>query len=216
MKNKKVVVIAPHPDDEVIGCGGSIAKHIKNDNKVFIIYLTTNSVNPEEREYEAKKAGKILGITEQYFMRKRERFLSYAEDTLKTLIKILRKLSPNILYSPHPNEWDIDHKETYKIVNEAIWLSESSYLQDCEKGKCNIEVVLLYEVWTPILQPNYFEDISKYIDIKTKALKQYSSQIHITNFDKSIRGLNEYRGIMSGVGKYAEAFKIKYLKKLFY
>lgn len=94
-----------------------------------------------------------------------------------------------------------DHIVTYDVVTRATLLA----------GGIS-KSLLCYEVWIPIEDCNYYEDISDFLDIKLKALSNYKSQTRIIPYDQAIEGLNRYRGLM-GIGKkYAEAFKIIYSK----
>jgi LmbE family N-acetylglucosaminyl deacetylase len=67
---------------------------------------------------------------------------------------------------------------------------------------------LAYEVWTPLSEFNYVEDISEFIDKKIAALKEHKSQIQQIRYDEAMEGLARYRGAMTGKGKYCEVFNI--------
>ncbi len=216
-----ILVISPHHDDEVIGCGGTIIKHRKNGKKVFVVYITAGwSGIPEIkskqkaikiREKEAQNACKILGIHKIFFLREDDRNIyNRKTEIIEGLIEIIRNIKPNFIYAPHSKEKDIEHRITYEAVKEAVWLSKSPYLPKLGQPIKSIQNIYLYEAWTPM--ENFFlrEDITSVIDVKIKALLAYKSQLKYFNLVDSITGLNIYRGSMVGTEKkFAEVFQIE-------
>ena len=105
------LVVAPHHDDEVIGCGGTIALLTTNGNPVDVVYMTAgysgirNVAGKSEatsmREQEAKQAGSILGIGQQVFLRYPDRELEYSFQSVKQLIKLIRKNKDRIVGMIH-------------------------------------------------------------------------------------------------------------------
>lgn len=211
MIGKKILVFAPHPDDETIGCGGTIAKIIKKGGEVVIVWMTSgelgtknhyrNSKLAKVREREAKKAAIILGVKNYYFLRQPDSFLAATPQLIKQVAEIITIHKPETILCSYWDKMNNDHIVTYDIVTRAILLAGGT-----------LKSLLCYEVWTPIEDCNHYEDVSDFFNIKLKALSFYGSQIQIIPYDKAIEGLNRYRGLM-GIGKeYAEAFKIIYSK----
>lgn len=96
---KKILVFAPHPDDDVIGCGGSIAKHTKQGSKVTVVYMTSGDAgslnySKEElaqiREKEARSAAEILGVEDLIFLRNSDGYLEYNKENLVKIIELIR------------------------------------------------------------------------------------------------------------------------------
>ncbi len=216
-----ILVVSPHHDDEVIGCGGTIAKHHGKGDKVFVVYITAGwsglpEIKSKEkatkiREREARNACKILGAQRAIFLREDDRNI-YNEkgEIIRKLIKIIRDIKPNLIYVPHPKEKDMEHKITYEVTKEAAWLSKSPYLPKLGTPTKSIETIYLYEVWTPM--ENFFirEDITSVVDVKTKALLAYKSQLEYFNLVDAIIGLSMYRGSMVGTTKkFAEVFQVE-------
>lgn len=215
-----ILVIAPHHDDEVLGCGGTIVKHSKAGDKVWVVYITKGwSGIPEikskkeavkVREEEARNACKILGIKSYIFLREEDRNFLMSKGITHKLMKIIRKIKPNIIYAPHPKEKDREHKIVYEITKEASWLAKSPYLPQLGNPVNSIEYIYLYEVWTPMEAFIIKEDITNVIDTKIKALRAYKSQLRYLNLIDAISGLNLYRGSMgSNIKKFAEVFQIE-------
>ncbi len=213
-----VLVISPHQDDEVIGCGGTIAKYHNEGVRVWVVYITAGWSGVPEipskmdatriREREAQNACKILGVEKAIFIREKDRNFSENNNIIQKLIKIIREIKPNFVYVPHPDEKDLEHRITYKITKEASWLAKSPYFLDLGSPIKSIETIYLYEVWTPM--KNYFvkEDITNVMDKKVKALLAYKSQIEHLNLVDAIVGLNMFRGSMgSSTKKFAEVFQ---------
>lgn len=199
------LVVAPHHDDEVIGCGGTIALLTTNGNPVDVVYMTAgysgirNVAGKSEatsmREQEAKQAGSILGIGQQVFLRYPDRELEYSFQSVKQLIKLIRKNSYQNIYCPHASERDREHRITYEITREAFWLANSEYLPELGK-RASINRVFTYEVWTPLQQVFFKQDISNLWQLKLKALFAYRSQFTRRQAE-GILGLNRYRAAMS-------------------
>lgn len=211
MIGRKVLVFAPHPDDESIGCGGTIAKIIKEGGDVVIVWMTSgelgtknhhrNSELAKIREREAKKAATALGVTNYYFLRQPDSFLTATPQLIRQVAEIITAHKPETVLCSYWDKMNNDHIMTYDIVTRATLLA----------GGIS-KSLLCYEVWTPIEECNYYEDVSDFLDIKLTALSAYKSQTKIIPYDQAIEGLNRYRGLM-GIGKkYAEAFRIIYSK----
>ncbi len=198
---RKILVIAPHPDDEIIGCGGTLLKNIEKGNEVYVVFMTY--LGDSVREKEAEKVRIKAGIKEIFFLKLKEP-LEFNSENLNKLKKIIREINPSIIFLPHENDGDRDHKKTYEIAREAIWMSKIN-----SKGKLNPLGILLYEVHTPMYGVNYYEDISNFINKKIDLLRIYKSQLNHRRYDKAVKSLNSFRGIMGGNTNYAEAFKIK-------
>lgn len=201
-----VLVIAPHPDDEAIGCGGTLLLHAKRGDKVSVVFLTSGELGlkhlPKEkawkiRENEAKKAAKVLKLHSHFFLRCSDWMLGdEISNTASLLQPILKKLKPGLIYLPHPQEWHPDHKAALPIVSSALIQSR---LRNTElRG---------YEVWTPLTEYTDVEDISSVMATKLRSVKLYASQLTEFDYVRAITGLNQYRGVLAARCKYAEVFQ---------
>ena len=214
---KKILVLAPHMDDEIIGCGGSIIKHIKAGRDVAVLFFTDGSnlisnksvadILRDNRKKESEKVMSFLGIT-PYYLNIPDRTLSYNANILNEVIEILQKVQPDIIYVPHQNEGDREHRLVSEIFNEAFWLASDTYQLIYKNPMKIAKYIFEYEVWEPINNPNYYEDIEAFIDVKCEAISMYESQKTFFDYAFAIKGLNQYRGVMSQT-RYAEAFLVK-------
>ncbi|MBI4722305.1 MAG: PIG-L family deacetylase [Candidatus Stahlbacteria bacterium] len=181
---KVVLVLSPHCDDAVFGCGGTLYKHFKAGDKVSILYL---KVMNKVMEDEARATAEILGISKQIFC---ESDVNNAEK----ITDVLNKLMPEIIYTPHPMDNHPDHYQTSLILANVI-------------SKLKITPILLcYEIWTPII-PNVVIDISECIEYKKLAIDCFVSQNKTLDYTNGIIGLNQYRSLsLKQGGSFAECF----------
>jgi len=200
-----VLVIAPHPDDEVIGCGGALCAHRDSGAQISVVFLTSGELGlkhlPREqawaiRESEARKAAKVLGVEKLNFLRcsdwTLEDEISKASERLGPL---LQEQSPDVIYVPHPIEAHPDHRVALPIV-QAAW-------QSCS---FSAPAVRLYEVWTPLSSYDIVQDITEFMPQKLHALREHASQLKDLDYLQAVTGLNQYRGVMAGRCQFAEVF----------
>ncbi len=201
---KRILVLAPHFDDDVIGCGGTLYKHTQAGDMVTIVYLTDGRLgdptNPDKdmvtqlRKEEAREATSILGIKDLIFLDQRETNLIVTDELVNCLSKIFKQFGPDLVYLPSFLDNHIDHLALNRVFLEVA-------------GKLKIKFnICAYEVWTPLL-PNIIVDIGDIILIKEEALKQYKTQIKQVDYVATTIALNRYRSITNHKGRsFCEAF----------
>jgi LmbE family N-acetylglucosaminyl deacetylase len=200
-----VAVVAPHPDDETLGCGGSIRLHADQGDQISVIFLTSGELAlghlPAEearriREREADEAAAVLGATSTVFLRGPDWTVG---DTIETLAMALRPIladqAPAIIYLPHAGEWHPDHAAALPLVSAAI-----------RNWGGNVPQLLSYEVWTPLSAYGCVRDITSVMEQKMTAVRCYQSQLQSFRYDRAILGLDKYRGALAGHCDYAEVF----------
>ena len=200
-----VLVVAPHPDDETIGCGGTIALLSAEGYRVVVAFLTSGERGLPEmapdraralREAEAEKAAATLGVADVVFLRQPDSQLALVAATAAAVLRrTVDDERPRRIYVPHSGEWHEDHAIAASIVSAAI---EPEWREEIE--------LLAYEVWTPLARPDEIEDISPVMDQKLTALRCYPSQLERFSYDDGVAGLNRYRGVFYGGCRFAEAF----------
>ena len=214
---KRVLVFAAHPDDDIIGCGGSLAKHVKLGNHVSVCYMTSGEAgsldhSKEElskiREEEAKNAAQVIGFQDLTYLKNPDGYLQYDQSNLKKLVELIRMKQPNIVYVHHGSDGHQDHTVTFQLVNEALARASVRLFQEYRGTPWPTETVLAYEVWTPLLEFEYVEDVSGFINKKATALRKHESQMKNVRYDEAFEGLARYRGAITGKGKYCEVFKV--------
>src|SRR6516165_9455964 len=106
-----VVVIAPHPDDEAIGCGGTICLHVERGDRVVVVFLTSGELGVKNlsregvwriREQEAQSAAEVLGVAAHSFLRRPDWHVGDSvEEVAAALQPVVEREAPNIIYLPH-------------------------------------------------------------------------------------------------------------------
>ncbi len=216
--SKNVLVFAPHHDDESIGCGGQISIHALQGDNVQLAVVTKGTMGvpdktgPEAmqiREQEARVAAKILGIKRILFMRLQDHALEFNATNRDRFIETIRQTQPDLIYLPHSDESDRDHRITCEIGKEATWLAKEASIRTHKKHLEKTPQLRYYEVWTPIAKPHISVDIDSVWHIKEAAIASYRSQISETDYIQMAKGLNMYRAIQRHTrAKLAECFDI--------
>jgi LmbE family N-acetylglucosaminyl deacetylase len=217
---QKVLVVAAHPDDEVLGVGGTIANHTQNKDQVSILILgdgetardKAGKTDISKRVKQAEKVAKLLKVDDLFL----EKLPDNQFDTLplltivKKIEKYLRKVKPNLIYTHFSQDLNIDHQLTFKAVLTACRPQPGS----CIKQILGFETLSSthWQISDPghAFCPNQFHDIRKTIDKKIQAMKIYRNELQPFPHPRSIRGIRtlaQLRGMQSGC-QYAEAFQV--------
>jgi LmbE family N-acetylglucosaminyl deacetylase len=196
-----VLVLAPHPDDETLGCGGALCLHSAKGDRVAVVFLTSGELGlkhlPKEeawkiREAEARTAAKILGVNELEFLRCRDWELNGdLSQPLDRLRPIIERERPDLIYLPHPLEWHPDHRAVIRIVEQ---LEVNAELRG-------------YEVWSPMPEHDHVIDITAVWERKLSALRCHASQLATWPYERGMHGLAQFRGAMAGRCEFGEVFK---------
>lgn len=203
----KCLIVAPHPDDEVIGCGGLMAKNARNFDVICISSsgVAYQNIGAEERAdiriQEFEKVMQQLGIVTYWIFKifGVPPMVSKIADNFCKYAKILNLYRYDYIFLPSPID---NHKEHQFVTNE---LMKNIIIKNGYKKNCKI---VFYEVWTPMPNPSYFEDISEVIDFKKKLIGIYESQLVKIDYVSRISALNHYRGVFANNAEYAEAYKV--------
>ncbi len=148
------------------------------------------------REGEARRAGKILGLRELFFLRQPDWGLRQAGRAAATALRpIIQRERPQLIYLPHPGEWHPDHRAALPVLRRA--LRGSGVPRPDLRG---------YEVWTPLANHDHSENITKVMTRKLRAIGVHRSQLNEFNYRRAVCGLNQFRGELGGKCQYAEVF----------
>lgn len=202
-----VLVLAPHMDDEVIGCGGTLAKHIARGGSVTVAFLTDGGAGGMvagdssgesltiTRKKEAHSALSVLGVRHLEFLDAPDGQLKSTPPLAEKLRAILLGADFELVYLPFFLEEHPDHR------------AASQLLLDATRGTDLHPQCLGYEVWTALF-PNCLVNIDETAQLKREALSQYRSQLAEADYAHTQFGLNAYRSaaFLGGSCRYAEAF----------
>lgn len=211
MKDKRVLVVAPHPDDETLGVGGTIAKFAEANNEVHVLMVSGHLPPLYSREdyeitvAEARKAFDILGVTDSLFLEIPATMIGDVpvHEVNGRICQVFNDLKPQVVLCPYPDR-HLDHRHVFESVMVAS--------RPVGTGK-GIEILAAYETlsethWNaphiePNFTPNWVVDISNHIDKKLSALQCYESQISAFPGPRSIEAveaLAKFRGTQAGFG----------------
>lgn len=221
---QNILVIAAHPDDEVLGCGGTIAKHAASGNNVYILILaegiTSRDANRQDQlrtdelnrlRQEAALVAAHLGAKGVYFGGFPDNRMDSVDllDIIKVIEQYADKIQPDIVYTHNRSDVNIDHQVTHDAALAAFRSLPGSKVQQ----------LLFFEVlssteWqctpAPVFWPNYYVDVSDFLQVKCEAMKIYTSELREWPHPRSCRALEmqaALRGSAIGVDA-AEGFVI--------
>lgn len=224
-KKCKVLVVAAHPDDEVLGCGGTIAKHTANGDDVSILIIgdgvtarypedeldgdvAINQVN--EIKKHCVDASKVLGVNDVSVLGNHccrfDRIPLL--DIIKSIEEKINEVHPDIIYTHSPHDVNNDHGIVFKAILSATRPIHSSF---CVKTVLTFEVLSSTE-WNFHAQfkPNVYEDISSTMSQKVRAMGAYKSEVREFPHPRSIEAIKNLaakRGSEVGL-KCAECFEL--------
>jgi LmbE family N-acetylglucosaminyl deacetylase len=223
---KKVLFVSVHPDDETLGCGGTILKHKRQGDQLFWLIISgpTNS-HPygfseemiKKRETEIKRVSLSYGFEKIFNLGFPTQMLDEVplREMVVAIDKAIKEIEPSDVYLVNRSDVHSDHR----IAFDAIYACTKSY------HKPFIERIMMYETlseteYSPALTenafvPNAFVDISDFMNKKIEIMKIYETELMPENYSRSIssiKSLARYRGSRIGV-KYAEAFMLLFEKK---
>lgn len=217
----KILIVSAHPDDEVLGCGATIAKHVSLNHQVYSLTLTDGTKAREKKNQKTKERNNALKNCSKFLGFKILENLSGKFDDqnldnvrLLEIIKIIEQaknqVKPDIIYTHSMSDLNIDHR----VVAEATFVAFRPI------SSANFSTIISYEIPSatdygsriihPSFSPNFFVNIEKFWNKKIQALKIYD--LEILNYPnsrsyKSIEALAITRGSQNGIKK-AEAFEI--------
>jgi LmbE family N-acetylglucosaminyl deacetylase len=205
----RVLVISPHPDDESIGPGATLAMHARLGDPVSVVFVTTGihgdadgRYDPAEyttrRQEEAREAAEVLGLQEVEFWEYPDSMVVSDADLAAVADRMadaLARYAPDVLYVPHPGETHSDHFYASLAASRA-------------RAAVDLAAPMLgYEVWSP-LDADYVVDVSDTYTVKLDAIRRYESQLGETDIVRHVDGLNRFRAcLLPGRGLWAEVYQ---------
>ena len=215
---KTVLVVAAHTDDEALGCAGTIAKHVAQGDQVHLLFMTDGVGSRQvegqevtERLTAAQQAAEIMRVSSSTNLSFPDNRMDSVPllDIVKDIENKIEELQPEIIYTHHIGDLNVNHQITHKAVVTACRPQPGF----CVKEMYAFEVLSSTEWTTPgvgLFSPNVYMYITDYIDIKKQVLEVYSEEMrqppHSRSIDNALR-LNALRGNSVGVD-YAEAFEL--------
>jgi N-acetylglucosamine malate deacetylase 1 len=208
--SKSVLVLAPHPDDETFGCGGTIRMLSDSGVDVDVAFMTRGEQGMERsadqtaeasrqlaetRSREARAACDVLGVRNVVFLNGHDTRLGDEPQHAAAIAELVQKGGYHRVFCPWPHDAHDDHKATFAHLRRAVaehHLTASYWL---------------YEVWKP-LPANTYVPIDHTMEAKRRAIDQYQSQLSQLNYREGFIGLAAYRSLFCPASTYAEAFLV--------
>lgn len=205
---QKALVLAPHPDDEALGCGGTIKLITSAGGTVDVLFMTRGEMGLElsqgtsqamhdelarRRTEEAVEAGHVLGVRTVNFLPGRDGHLEQEPELSQGIWQAIRADAYRSVFCPWYNDNHADHVATFRLLITVL----RALQQDID--------LWLYEVWTP-LEANIAIPIDSTIRAKLEAIRAHRSQRACADFPRAFRALAQYRSLLCPLSKYAEAF----------
>ncbi len=203
---QSVLILAPHPDDEAVGPGGTLSMHLVAGSDVTVLYMTDGSLaDPnvdsvemaKTRRREAEALGTTYGLR-QVFWEKKDRNLDADPEAVMRLGELLEEIRPEAVFVPSPIDAHRDHFAANKILVGALGQRPSAAME-----------VFGYEIWTDIPFPNHVVEITGFFEKKLEMMAYYRSQAALCDFAglcRSKNALNHFRHVHCLESGYAEAF----------
>ncbi|MBT4804648.1 PIG-L family deacetylase [Candidatus Woesearchaeota archaeon] len=201
---KKILVIAPHPDDEVLGCGGTIIKNIKAGNEVFLCIMTKGEETYygkevlEEKRKEVLRVANLIGIKKVFFCD----FIAASLDVVPQneinhkLKEIIEECQPNELFIPHQGDLHKDHQITFQCALIAAKPKINPFIKKIFSYEVISETEQSSPYTTPFI-PNIYIDISQELAKKGEAMSLYKSELREYPHPRSLKGA-EIKAIQRG------------------
>ncbi len=218
-----VLVVAAHPDDELLGCGGTVARHIQSGDEVHVLILAEGAASRFDRRDQtvenridelrtsAAQAAELLGLNEPRFGGLPDNRMDGLDllDVVKIIETCVRETSANTVYTHHSGDLNVDHLVTHKAVVTAC------------RPLPGMSVSHIYAFETPsstewvgdpvvAFGPRHFVNVADYLDLKLKALSLYENEMRSFPHPRSleaVENLARYRGSSVGISA-AEAFEV--------
>lgn len=225
MKPNNVLVVAAHPDDEYLGCGGTLLRHVKNGDRVHILILAEGLTSRDQHRDLDRRRGELHALHKSSQMAadllgaESLKISAFPDnrmdgvdllDVVKCVEEQIELLAPDIIYTHHAGDVNIDHLITHKAVVTAARSLPTSRVDRL----IFFETVSSTEWQMPYAKdaflPNWFVQIDEFIDKKIALLRCYAGEMKEYPHPRSYEGIEHlarYRGQTIGV-KYAEAFSL--------
>lgn len=211
---KKVLVVAAHPDDEVYGMGGTIAKRVRQGDEVYVLIVTDGSTAQyrdckelasilEEKEKQIMRASEILGVKEVIHSNLPDMQLDSVKhiDVNEVIEKAIEKIKPEVVYTHFYGDVNMDHRCVYNSTMVAVRPTPSQCVKEvyCYSVPSSTE-------WEPYkadtcFMPNVFVEIEDLFKLKEEAIKAYSSEIREYPHPRSVeyvRTMDTANGLKCG------------------
>jgi LmbE family N-acetylglucosaminyl deacetylase len=222
---KNIIVISAHPDDETLGAGGTLLKHVANGDRIhWLIVTDISETSGFSQEVIARRAKEIVTVTEMYGFLSVHKLgyptMSLTGESLLTMVPmistIFMEVQPEIIYTLNRSDAHSDHRVIFDAVAACTKSFRYPFIKQVLMYECISETEFAPALPERFFQPNYYVDISKFLKRKIEIMNVFASEMGEHPFPRSaknIEALAVFRGASVGV-EYAESFQlIKFIDK---
>lgn len=212
---KKILVVAVHPDDETLGCGGTLLKHKASGDEVHWLICTTLDTKHdyfEKRKKEIEKVAKAYDFDSVHNLRLKTMHVD--EYTMSELIEkisnVVTKIEPSIVYFPFKGDVHSDHRKIFEVAYSCTKSFRYPFIKKIYMMEALSETEFAPSMKEDSFIPNVFVDISEFMDKKIEIMKTYEHEMAPHPFPRSarnLRALGTFRGATAGC-EYAESFML--------
>lgn len=222
---KKIIVISAHPDDEILGVGGTLLKHKKKGDEVYWLIITNlfesqgfSKERISSRSEEIKTVANKIGAKKTFQLDYPTMSLSSSSliSMVPKISEVFNEVKPEIIYCLNRSDAHSDHRITFDAVMACTKSFRYPFVKQVLMYECISETEFAPNLPEKIFMPNYFVDITSFMSEKLGIMKVYESELGEHPFPRSIKNIEAlatFRGASVGV-EYAEAFQlIKFIDK---
>lgn len=217
--NRRILIVAAHPDDEVLGCGGTVARMVNEGCRAYTLILGEGVASRDgvknkaakiaQLKKQATKANKILGVSETHLLDFPDNKFDAAPllDVVKAVEKIKNRIRPDIVFTHYVRDLNIDHRVAFQAVITATRPCPGEGVKEIYSFAVPSSTEWNYPV---SFFPEIFFDIKDTINLKLKALAEYRGELKAFPHPRSLEGVKlnaQYRGSQVGL-THAEVFKV--------
>lgn len=214
---KKILVVAPHPDDETIGCGGTLLKNKLEGNKIYWLIVTAFTKDEgysdeviKKRDNEIEKINSLYNFNAVFRLNYPTAKLDTLplQDLITKVSQIINKIEPEVVYIPHPGDIHTDHKVVFQVLSACTKHFRYPFIKRVLAYEAISETDFNINPEVIPFHPNVFVDISEFLEQKLQIVNNYAGEIQNFPFPRSLetmRALAMLRGSAIGC-RAAEAF----------
>ncbi len=214
-----ILIIAAHPDDEVLGCGGTIAKLAADGKQVEILILGEGTASRDgssgdevqRLQNDARKAAKVLGAANVRFASLPDNRFDTVPllDIIKQIEGVIAEVKPNVVFTQHGGDLNVDHQITFRAVMTAVRPMAGQGIHALYAYEVASSTEWAFQRFDPVFRPNYFVDIDGFLEQKMLAMEAYGGEIRSAPHPRSpevLQAMAVSRGSAVGLNA-AEAFE---------
>lgn len=218
------LVLAAHPDDEVLGCGGTIARLVQEDEAVYVAIFSQGIASRYDEEHppdgsltralreRSRNAAQLLGVKELFLHDLPDNRFDTVPllDVVKLIERLIDRLRPRVVYTQHGGDLNVDHAVIYRAALTATRPMPGAPVKTLLSYEVGSSTEWSFQKFSPVFSPTVFVDVSATLDLKLQALQAYESEARPYPHPRSpqaLRALAQRWGSASGLVA-AEAFEL--------